>query len=88
MRTEAPIELGKAILNQDYIGSKFNQVSGDSLQKLTTNLIHQKITLLQPIPLFVYYQTVTADRDGLHFFLDLYQREQDLIKELRSGNNG
>jgi murein L,D-transpeptidase YcbB/YkuD len=88
MRTEAPIALGMTILNQDHIGSKFNQVSGDSLQKLTANLIHQKIPLLQPIPLFVYYQTVTADRDGLHFFLDLYQREQDLIKALRSGNNG
>lgn len=88
MRTEAPIALGMTILNQDHIGKKFNSVNGDSLQKLTANLIHQKIPLLQPIPLFVYYQTVTADRDGLHFFLDLYQREQDLIEALRSGNNG
>lgn len=88
MRTEAPIELGMTILNQDHIGSKFNEVSGDSLQKLTANLIHQKIRLLQPIPLFVYYQTVTADRYGLHFFLDLYQREQDLIELLHSGNYG
>lgn len=88
MRAENPIELGASILNQDHLGTKYNPVSGDSLQLLINNKVHQKIRLLNPLPIYVQYQTVTADRTGLHFYLDLYQREQDLIELLGSQNNG
>ena len=88
MRAEDPIELGKLMLTYDKRGDKINKVNADSLQVLIDQKIHQRIPLLQHIPIFVMYQTVTSDKNSLHFHLDLYQREQDLIALFRSGNNG
>ena len=88
MRADDPIELGKLLLTYDKKGDKMNKVSADSLQVLIDQKIHQRIPLLQHIPIFIMYQTVTSDSIGLHFHLDLYQREQDLIALFRSGNNG
>lgn len=88
MRADDPIELGKLMLTHDKNGDKINKVSADSLQVLIDQKIHQRIPLRQPVPIFVSYQTVCADKDGLHFYLDLYEREQDLIALFRSGNNG
>lgn len=88
MRTDDPIELGKLMLTYDKRGDKINKVSADSLQVLIDQKIHQRIPLLQHIPIFITYQTVTSDKNGLYFYLDLYEREQDLIALFRSGNNG
>jgi len=88
MRADDPIELGKLMLTYDKRGDKINKVSGDSLQVLIDQKIHQRIPLLQHIPIFITYQTVTSDENGLYFYLDLYEREQDLIALFRSGNNG
>ena len=88
MRADDPIELGKLMLSYDKKGDKINKVSADSLQVLIDQKIHQRIPLLQHIPIFIRYQTVTTDKNGLHFHLDLYQREQDLIALFHSGNNG
>lgn len=88
MRAQDPIELGKLLLTHDKKGDKPNKVSADSLQVLIDKQIHQRIPLRQPIPIFVAYQTVTADQKGLYFHLDLYQKEQALIALFGSGNNG
>ena len=88
MRADDPIELGKLMLSYDKKGEKINKVSADSLQVLIDRQIHQRIPLLQHVPIFIMYHTVTSDSIGLHFHLDLYQREQDLIALFRSGNNG
>ena len=88
MRADDPIELGKLFLTHDKIGKKTNEVTPDSLQSLIDSNFHQKIPLLQAIPIFVTYQTVTSDRNRLYFHLDLYRREQDLIALFRSKNNG
>lgn len=88
MRADDPIELGKLFLTHDKIGKKTNKVTPDSLQSLIDSSFHQKISLLQAIPIFVTYQTVTSDRNRLYFHLDLYRREQDLIALFRSKNNG
>lgn len=84
MRADAPIELGKLLLTHDKKGDKTNEVSPDSLQVLIDQTVHQKIRLLQPVPISVYYQTVTADKFGLYFYLDLYERQQDLLALFRS----
>ena len=88
MRADDPIELCKLMLSYDKRGDKINKVSADSLQVLIDQKIHQRIPLLQHIPIFILYQTVTSDKNGLQFYLDLYEREQDLIALFRSGNNG
>ena len=91
MRCEAPVELGKQILSFDKKHPKseqFNLVTPDSLQTLIDQNVHQEIKLLQGIPIFIGYSSVTADRDGLYFHLDLYQKEQKLLRLLRTENNG
>lgn len=88
MRADAPIELGKLLLHFDKKEDKFNEVTPDSLQTLIDQRIHQKISLQKAIPIQVLYQTVTADKDGLYFYIDLYRREQDLINLFQSRNNG
>ncbi|MFM6946814.1 MAG: L,D-transpeptidase family protein [Flavobacteriales bacterium] len=88
MRCDQPIELGKAILNFDKTSKKVNPVSPDSLQVLIDQQIHQSIPLLKSLPIFVGYQSVTADRVGLYFHLDLYQKDQPFIRLVRTENNG
>ena len=88
IRADDPIALGKLLLMHDKIGMKTNKVTPDSLQILIDQQLHQKIPLLQAIPIFITYQTVTSDRNKLYFHLDLYQREQELIALFRSRNNG
>ena len=88
MRCEAPVELGKQILSLDKKKEKFNPVTPDSLQILIDQQVHQDISLYNSIPIFVHYSSVTADRDGLYFHLDLYQKEQKLLRLLRTENNG
>jgi hypothetical protein len=91
MRCEAPIELGKQILSFDQKSKRpeqYNLVTPDSLQTLIDQSIHQEIKLHQGIPIFIAYSSVTADRDGLYFYLDLYQKEQKLLRLLRTENNG
>jgi hypothetical protein len=40
------------------------------------------LRLLSPVPIFVEYQTVVADRQGIYFHHDLYSRETSLVKIL------
>ncbi|MFM8596925.1 MAG: L,D-transpeptidase family protein [Flavobacteriales bacterium] len=88
MRCDQPIELGKAILNFDKTSKKENPVSPDSLQVLIDMQIHQSIPLLKSLPIFVGYQSVTTDRKGIYFHLDLYQKDQPFIRLVQTENNG
>jgi len=88
MRCDQPIALGKSILTYDKTTKKENPVGPDSLQVLIDQQIHQSIPLLKAIPIFVTYTSVTADQVGLDFHLDLYQKDQKLVRLLRTENNG
>jgi hypothetical protein len=88
LRAQDPIELGKLMLTHDKKGDKINKVSADSLQTLIDQKIHQRISLRQPIPIFIVYHTVTADQMGFYFHLHLYKKETALLALFRSGNNG
>ncbi|MEN9700220.1 MAG: hypothetical protein RLZZ301_1418 [Bacteroidota bacterium] len=84
MRCENPVELAKLILERDQRNDQFNKVTPDSLQVLITKNIHQSIPLRSGIPIFVRYQSVTADRNGLYFHYDVYGRESTLLAALNS----
>jgi len=88
MRCEQPIELAKLMLTYDQKANKLNPVTPDSLQMLIDQGVHQAIPLLNHLPIFVNYTSVTADQKGLYFHLDLYQRDQKLLRILRTENNG
>jgi murein L,D-transpeptidase YcbB/YkuD len=82
MRCERPVELAKVMLQYDSLGKKGNPMTGDSLDSLLSLQINHPLRLLSPVPIFVEYQTVVADRQGIYFHHDLYSRETSLVKIL------
>ncbi|MEI8116465.1 MAG: L,D-transpeptidase family protein [Flavobacteriia bacterium] len=85
MRCEHPVELAKVMLHYDSIGKKSNPLTGDSLDSLLNLQTNHPLRLLSPVPIFVEYQTVVANRQGIYFHHDLYSRETSLVKILLNG---
>jgi murein L,D-transpeptidase YcbB/YkuD len=85
MRCEKPVELAKAMLTYDSIPRKRNPYKADTLDTLLSQINHLSIRLLEPIPIYVVYETVAAERNSLIFHLDLYRREEELVKLLKGG---
>jgi len=85
MRCENPVELAKVMLQFDSLGKKSNPITADSLDSLLTLQRNYPIRLLSAVPIFVEYQSVVADRQGIYFHHDLYQRETSLVKILLKG---
>lgn len=85
MRCQYPQELAKTILKYDSIGRK-EPITGeifDSIIKLESNY---PIPLKKPVPIFIEYQSVVAYRDRMVFYIDLYNREKELVGKLK-GNS-
>lgn len=82
MRCEYPQELAKTILKYDSIGRKQPITSEifDSIMKLERNY---PIPLKNSVPIFIEYQSVVAYRDRMVFYIDLYNREKDLVAILK-----
>ena len=85
MRCENPVELAKSMLTYDSIPRKRNPFKADTLDTLLSQINHLSIRLLEPIPIYVVYETVAAERNSLIFHLDLYRREEELVKLLKGG---
>jgi hypothetical protein len=85
MRCERPVELAKVMLHYDSLGKKSNPITGDSLDSLLSLHINHPLRLLSSVPIFVEYQTVVANRQGIYFHYDLYSRETSLVKILLNG---
>jgi murein L,D-transpeptidase YcbB/YkuD len=82
MRCENPVELGKLILENDLIGTKANRMTPDSLDEMIIAEKNRSIFLKVKIPIYVYYQTVVAERDRIVFHLDIYARDEEYLKLL------
>lgn len=83
MRCENPVDLAKAILFYDSLPKKRNPFKPDTLDTLLSQVNHLTIRLLEAIPIYVVYETVAAERNSLVFHLDLYRREEELVKVLK-----
>lgn len=83
MRCENPIDLAKTILDYDSIGKKRNDLTRDSLDTLLFRAENYTIRLRNPVPIFVEYTTVYADRNEIIFYLDIYKREEEFLKIMR-----
>jgi hypothetical protein len=83
MRCENPIDLAKSILTFDSLPRKVNPYRADTLDSLLAKPENLAIPLIEPIPIYVVYETVVAEKDLLIFHLDLYRREEELIKLLK-----
>ena len=85
MRCENPIDLAKVMLQYDSLGKKSNPITADSLDSLLSMQMNHPLRLMNPVPIFVEYQTVVADRQGIYFHHDLYSKETSLVKILLKG---
>ncbi len=83
MRCEKPVDLGKMILTYDSIRKKPNPITADSLDSLIGLAQNYPIKLLNPVPVFVEYQTVVADSEKMTFHLDIFKRDEDYLKIMR-----
>ena len=83
MRCKDPVDLGKTVLDYDSIRKKRNDLTADSLDSLLTVAKNYTIKLKDPVPIFVEYQTVYANREVLIFYLDIYKRDEDYLKIMR-----
>lgn len=82
MRTQNPTDLAKIILERDEYNDKFNEMIPDSLDTLLARGENFEIRLLDPIPIFVEYRTVTAVNDKMRMHIDVYRRDEEYIKIL------
>jgi murein L,D-transpeptidase YcbB/YkuD len=83
MRCENPVDLGKVILDYDSVGRKRNDLTRDSLDTLLGRAENFVIHLKKPIPIYVEYNTVFADREKLIFHLDIYKRDEEYLKIMK-----
>lgn len=83
MRTQHPVDLAKAILERDERGIKLNEMVPDSLDSLLARGKNYEIKLLDPIPIFVEYQTVTRNKKNeMVVYVDVYGRDEEYLKIL------
>lgn len=85
MRTQHPVDLAKAILERDALGRKENEMISDSLDSLLARGDNYTIKLLDPIPIFIEYQSVTRDRNNrMIVYIDIYGRDEEYLKIMRN----
>lgn len=91
MRTQNPVELGKMILLNDSINPrKFNPVRPDSLDSLLFKLPdtipfeekHLEIKLIDPVPIFIEYETGSREGEKMKLHIDIYGRDEEYLKLL------
>lgn len=82
MRTQNPTDLAKVILERDEYNDKFNEMIPDSLDTLIQRGENYEIRLLDPIPIFIEYRTVTRLNNELKMYVDVYGRDEEYIKIL------
>ncbi|MFM7596067.1 MAG: L,D-transpeptidase family protein [Flavobacteriales bacterium] len=86
MRCQNPIELGKTIILNDQKGRRRKSMPVDTLDSLVRIGEHDVISLKNRIPIFVEYQTVTTHQKRLTFHVDIYYREEEIIRILKQQN--
>ncbi len=85
IRCQFPNSLAQTILINDSINKKVNPIAGQMVDSLLKIPEHRIIKLLAPLPVYVEYQTVCADRHHLIFYLDIYSRDEDYLKIMMNG---
>ena len=84
MRTQHPVDLAKTILERDIVGRKENEMISDSLDSLLARGNNYTIKLLDPIPIFVEYQSVTRNQNNrMIVYIDIYGRDEEYLKIMR-----
>jgi murein L,D-transpeptidase YcbB/YkuD len=81
IRLEKFVETAKFLIRDDTLRLPY-----DTLMNYFGTPIQRQIDLRKPVPIYVKYYTVRADDStGLHFYLDIYRRDERMAKMLYKG---
>lgn len=80
MRAQYPVELAKMILENDSTKRGKNEITPLLLDSLFVVGDHHRINLIDPVPIFVEYKTVTITQNILVFHPDIYKRDEKYVK--------
>ena len=83
MRTQYPIDLAKAILDEDSIPYRRNDVISDTLDSLVARMNHIEVRLIKTVPIYVDYVTVAPFSGRMITYLDIYGRDEEYLKIMR-----
>lgn len=84
MRTQNPVDLARKIIERDQLPMKENELIVDSLDSIMAREKNYTIRLLDPIPIFVEYQTVTRKANDMVIHIDIYGRDEEYLKIMRN----
>lgn len=85
MRCQYPDSLAKALLNYDSVRTKRNSITAPMLDSLLALKENYRIKMMDPVPVFVEYRTVYADRTNLIFYPDIYLRDEEFLRVMNEG---
>ncbi len=71
MRIEKYLELAKFLIREDTLKLPY-----DTLTRYFNTPEQRKINLRKPPPIYIRYYTCMADSSGLHFYIDIYKRDE------------
>ena len=80
MRTQFPVELGRKVMQYDSIPYRRNDLLADSLDSLLTVGQNYEIKLIDPIPIYIVYESVVRDREEMVIHIDIYGRDEEYLK--------
>lgn len=83
MRAQYPVELAKMILEKDSTRRGRNEITPLLLDSLFIVGENHRIDLVDPVPIFVEYKTVTMTEKMLVFHPDIYNRDEKYLKLLQ-----
>jgi L,D-transpeptidase YcbB len=75
IRLEKYIEFADFLIRDDS-----THYTHDSLTKYFATQQQRKIALRQPLPIYIRYFTTEADSNGLKIYLDIYKKDEEMMK--------
>lgn len=82
IRLEKYVEAAKFLIREDTL-----KIPYDTLIEYFLTPEQRQISIKKPVPIFVKYYTVRADDStGLHLYIDIYKRDEKMMKMLYKGN--
>ncbi|MBK7818572.1 MAG: L,D-transpeptidase family protein [Sphingobacteriaceae bacterium] len=82
IRLDKYYEMARFVIREDTLKLPY-----DTLDEWLKRPVQQKITPKKPLPIFVRYYTAQTDSNmNLRFFIDVYRRDEYMIKKLYRKN--
>ncbi len=74
IRLEKFVETADFLIRDDTI-----HTNHDSIQLYLGQQVQRKVNVKKPIPIYIKYYTAAVDSAGLHFYLDIYRKDEAMM---------